>query len=256
MSQPGPISKALELPSGARFYKCALQVNPFEYLRKQQQQTGYANESDYNAAIVRACRQNGIEVIATMDHYRVASSESLRRAAEDAGIHVFPGFEAVTKDGVHILCLFDADLEVAAMERIIGDCGVYNDNTASPVGQYDVEEFLKKAWSWGGICIAAHVVMPRGGLLGKLSGKPRVNAWRSPHLLACAISGAVKDVRDDLRPILENKNADHKRERRVAVVNARDVNDPEDVARDEFSCFIKMSEVYSRRLDSSGWKAA
>ena len=243
MSQTGPIPKALELPSGARFYRCALQVNPFEYLSKQQQQTAYTNETDYNAAIVQACQENSIEVIATMDHYRVTSSESLRKAAEDAGIHVFPGFEAVTKDGVHILCLFDADRDVAAMERIIGDCGVHDDSTASPVGQYDVEEFLEKAKSWGAICIAAHVAMPQGGLLGKLSGQPRVHAWRSPHLLACAISGAVKDAREDLRPILENKNADHRRQRPVAVVNARDVNGPEDVSRDEFSCLIKMSEV-------------
>lgn len=243
MNQTGPIPKALELPSGARFYKCALQMNPFEYLRTQQQQTAYTNETDYNTAIVQACQENGIEVIATMDHYRVTSSESLRKAAEDAGIHVFPGFEAVTKDGVHILCLFDADRDVAAMERIIGDCGVHDDTTASPVGQYDVEEFLEKAKSWDAICIAAHVAMPQGGLLGKLSGQPRVRAWRSPHLLACAISGAVKDAREDLRPILENKNADHRRQRPVAVVNARDVNGPEDVSREEFSCLIKMSEV-------------
>jgi len=32
MTEADPIKRALALPSGARFYKCALQVNPFEYI--------------------------------------------------------------------------------------------------------------------------------------------------------------------------------------------------------------------------------
>jgi hypothetical protein len=31
----------------------------------------------------------------------------LRRAAIGAGIYVFPGFKARSKNGVHILCMFD-----------------------------------------------------------------------------------------------------------------------------------------------------
>ena len=36
MKPTEPIAKALTLPSGARFYRCALQVNPFDYLTELQ----------------------------------------------------------------------------------------------------------------------------------------------------------------------------------------------------------------------------
>ena len=62
---------ALELPNGARFYRCALQVNPFAYLNRYNKQTSYSSEVEYNAAIIAACQEAGIEVIGVTDHYRV-----------------------------------------------------------------------------------------------------------------------------------------------------------------------------------------
>ena len=47
---------------------------------------------------------------ALQDHYRVDESKGLVQAARAAGLFAFSGFEAVTKDGVHFLCLFDPDL--------------------------------------------------------------------------------------------------------------------------------------------------
>ena len=34
-----PLQTALKLPNGARFYRCALQVNPFAYLSRHNKQT-------------------------------------------------------------------------------------------------------------------------------------------------------------------------------------------------------------------------
>ena len=83
----------------------------------------------------------------------------------------------------------------------------------------------------------------QGGLLKKLSGQSRVNVWTSSNLLACALPGPVSNAPDGIRPILENKDAQHKRVRILAVLNASDVNDPEDLKKDGASCFIKMSNV-------------
>ena len=91
-----PVSNALELPGGARFYKCALQVNPFECLARNAKQTPFTTEAGYNKAIIQTCREKKIEVVAVTDHYRVSDSRRLVESAKDAGIHVFPGFEAVT----------------------------------------------------------------------------------------------------------------------------------------------------------------
>src|SRR5579859_7746272 len=158
------IEAALKFPNGARFYRCALQVNPFEYLVRHQKQVSYKTEAAYNSAMVDACREAKIEVIGVTDHYRVKHSHSLVRAARAAGLWAFNGFEAVAKDGVHFLCLFDPDKD-DVLERFIGDCGVHSESEKSPTGDKDTQELLDCAKTWGGICIAAHVAADGGGLL-------------------------------------------------------------------------------------------
>jgi len=235
------LKAALGLPSGARFYRCALQVNPFAYLARHSKATTYKTEAEYNTAIVSACKDAGIEVIGITDHYRVQDSTTLVQAARDAGLHVFCGFEAVSKDGVHFLCLFDAD-KVATLPTYIGACGVHENTSASPTGKLDCEELLGYQKEWVSVCVAAHVAS-EGGLLKKLSGLSRVNVWKSPSLLACALAGPVDQAPQELVPILENKNADYKRDRPVAVINASDVCDPNDFKKPGASCHIKMSIV-------------
>ena len=236
------VAGAQELPSGARFFKCALQVNPFEYLGRHGVLSQYRNEKEYNAAIIEACQDAKVEAIAVTDHYRVRSSAGLIECARAAGIAAIPGFEAVTKDGVHLLCLFDPCKQLNELERILGDCGIHQETEDSPTGKYDVVEFLAASEKWGAVCIAAHV-SHEGGLLRKLSGQSRIHAWRSPSLLACSLPGPIKDAPDDLRPILQNRNAEYRREHPVAIVNAKDVSEPSTFEDPGASSWIKMSEV-------------
>lgn len=235
------LKAALKLPNGARFFRCALQVNPFAYLSRHAKPTTFQSESEYNGAIVAACLKAGIEVIGVTDHYRVHESKGLVEAARSAGLFAFGGFEAVAKDGVHFLCLFDPNKD-HVLERFIGECGVHNTQTASPTGGLDSSELLAKAKDWEAICIAAHVAA-EGGLLKRLNGQPRVNVWKSPDLLACALAGPVSDAPENVRPILENKGGEYKRSRVVAVINASDVCSPEDLSKGGASCLIKMSNV-------------
>lgn len=237
----GRIHAALDLPNGARFYRCALQVNPFAYLERHNKKTTFTSEDEYNKAIIETCLEIGIEVIAVTDHYRVKHSGSLVRAARESGLHAFSGFEAVTKDGVHFLCLFDPDKE-DSLERFIGECGIHDTDNLSPIGSVDSTELLECSKKWGAVCIAAHVASD-GGLLRKLSGQSRVNVWTRPDLLACALPGPVEDAPEGIRPILENKDPQHRRDCAVAVLNASDVNAPEDLKKDGASCFVKMSKV-------------
>jgi energy-coupling factor transporter ATP-binding protein EcfA2 len=243
MSKADPIHNALRHPHGARFYRCALQINPFEYLARHNKSTSFGSEDEYNRAIVKACKQLGIDVIAVTDHYRIQSATRLLTEARTADIHVFPGFEAKSKEGVHLLCLFDAERPILDLERFIGDCGIHGDGNASPTGDYDVLELLERVrTSWSGVCVAAHVASD-GGLLTTLGGQSGIRAWRSSHLLTCSIPGPIADVPENLRPILENKNADYRREHPIAVINAQDVSSPDDLAKPGASCWIKMSKV-------------
>ena len=135
------LNTALDLPNGARFYSCALQVNPFAYLGRHNKPTSFKNEDEYNAAIVDACHEVGIEVIGVTDHYRADESRGLVKTARAENLFAFSGFEAVTKDGVHFLCLFDPDKD-DMLERFIGECGVHDTKTASPTGSLDSIELL------------------------------------------------------------------------------------------------------------------
>ncbi|MHB1267675.1 MAG: TrlF family AAA-like ATPase [Acidithiobacillus ferriphilus] len=235
------LNEALKQPNGARFYRCALQVNPFAYHDRHAKQTAFQNEADYNSAIIEACHANDIEAIAVTDHYRINDSRGLINAARAAGIFAFGGFEAASDDGVHFLCLYDPDKD-DRLERLIGQMGVGDHKAISPNGDKNCLKLLECVRKQGGISIAAHVAADNG-LLATLEGQPRMNAWKSPDLYACALPGPIGDAPQNVRAILENKDAAHKRERRVAIINASDVNSPEDLAEPRSSCFIKMSAL-------------
>ncbi len=234
------LEAAQKLPNGARFHRCALQINPFSYLERHDKPTQFASEAGYNAAIVQACHETDIEVVAITDHYRVDTSRTLIRACREAGLFAFGGFEAKAKDGVHFLCLFNPEKD-DALERFIGDCGVHSPSEASPLGAIDSTTLMAKAREWGAAIIAAHVAA-NGGLLHELKGQARMAAWQSADLLACALPGPVEEAPTQFRAILNNKDRQHRRTHAVAIVNASDVNGPEDLKKDSASCFIKMSD--------------
>lgn len=235
------LREALALPNGARSYRCALQINPFAYVIRHKKATHYTSEDEYNEAMVEACLAQGIEVIAVTDHYRVEESTQLTAKARAAGIFVFGGFEAVAKDGVHFLCFFDPSKD-SALERFIGECGIHDSDEISPTGSLDSEELLEHARKWESVCVAAHVASS-GGLLRTLSGQTRIKVWTSSQLVACALPGPVDEAPQGLCSILKNEDAQHRRLRRIAIVNAKDVSDPEDLKKPGASSWIKMSTL-------------
>jgi hypothetical protein len=89
MTRSQALNEALKQPNGARFYRCALQVNPFAYHGSHAKQCAFQNEADYNTAIIKACHANNIEAIAVTDHYRINDSLGLINAARAANIFVF-----------------------------------------------------------------------------------------------------------------------------------------------------------------------
>lgn len=231
---------------GARWVRCALQVNPYEYLSRHSKPDGFGDEDAYNAAIVAGCQENEVEAIAVTDHFRIGSADGLLEAAKEAGISAFPGIEVVCSDGVHLLILFEVGTNLNRIDRFIGKCGIADGEEDSPIAEHDAVSMMRLATEAGAIPIAAHVAGD-GGLL-RLKGKARMRAWRSSDLMAVALPGPIADAPDPERPILQNKNADHKRVQPPAVINANDVCSPGDLASPSHSCWIKMSEISLRAL--------
>ena len=242
-SWPDVIQRALNRPSGARFYRCALQVNPFAYLKRHGKATPHSSEDEYNNAVLEAFQDNGIEVIAVTDHYRVKTSQRLVEAARSRDLHVFSGFEAVTKEGVHVLCLFDPSEDLDRIDRFLGDCGIHDDSDLSPTGSKNFHELLEVcADTWNGVSLAAHVCSG-GGLLSTLSGQAAIKAWNHKHLHACALPGPIDDAPQSKIAILRNRNPDYQRTRPIAVINAQDVNSPTDAGKPGSVYWIKMAGV-------------
>lgn len=238
------LKAAAKRSAGAKFWKVALQVNPFDYYNrhpKPHDGSRFENESDYNQAMIASALKNGIEAIAITDHFRVGTMLGLKSEAERAGILVFPGFEANSSDGVHLLCLFPPKTPTDDLTRTIGACGVENMDMPSPIASEDCHSLLEKITKRDGICVAAHACSA-SGILHRLSGQPRIRAWTSDNLLAVALPGPREDAPQNYLSILRNIDASHRRERPVAVLNATDVSVPSDFADPSCSCYVKMFE--------------
>ncbi|HOY79379.1 MAG TPA: hypothetical protein PLN33_16300, partial [Hyphomonadaceae bacterium] len=235
------------LSVGARWHKCALQLNPFSYLVEHScVPAGITDEATYNAKVVAALVAEQIDLVAITDHWCVDSSLQLKDAVEAAGIIVFPGFEATSKDGVHLLMIFDPSAKPADINRHIGECGIPADCRRSEPGDLDAEALIGRAEAWRAVVIAPHATTG-GGLLQKLSGQTAVNVWRNPRLHAVAPGGAT--LSQAHASILSNTDSAYKRDNPIAVVNAADVSAPEDLKKPGSVCWIKLSSTTMAGLD-------
>ena len=239
---PAGIVSALGKSDGSRFYRCAFQVNPFDYCERHAKDSGFQTETEYNDAMVKSCVENGIQIVGITDHFRYDGSIALTEKLKKAGIIVFPGFEANSSEGVHILCLFPPETTPSEMNNLIGASNIRDPKVESPLSCKTCEQMLDLVQSRGGIAITAHVTS-NSGLLTTLSGSACVNAWKSEFHYAAAIPGPVNDVPEKFVQICKNKNAEYKRERQIAFVNAADVSKPEDFSKASATSLIKMTDV-------------
>ncbi|MAG32377.1 MAG: phosphoesterase [Deltaproteobacteria bacterium] len=190
-----------------------------------------------------------ISILAITDHNDVSSVPDFRAAADGHGIHIFPGFELSSSEGIHVLCIYPPETEQGQLERFLGAFNILKTGPSADLSGVTFTELLNKAHEQGGVAIAAHVTND-SGLFRKLdNGQPRVDAWRDKNLLAIQIPGLVEDLPQDVRPIVENTNPDYQRAHAaddklaLAVVNAGDITKPDDLEDHSATCWIKMSEV-------------
>ena len=235
-------------PAGARFFKCALQVNSHHYRATFRGQPSDGDATSHAQEIIEEAVELGIEVLAITDHNSVSSVAPFRAAARNRPVHIVPGFELSSSEGVHVLCLYPPDTELCRLGRYLGEFGVHDTSPSSDPSNKPFEEVLRLIHNQKGISIAAHVSND-SGLFKVLAGQPRIRAWRDENLLAVQIPGVIEDLPQDICQIVTNRNVDYVRAYApesglgVAVVNAMDVVRPEDLDDRSATCWIKMSEV-------------
>ena len=232
---------------GAKFYRCAFQVNPAHYSGSFRGTDHGLDEKAYVSAVLDKCVELDIEVIAVTDHNHAGSIELFKQEASSRQITVFPGFEGASSEGVHILCLYGPEVNEAELQRFLGQLDITDTEPSTSLSRKPLCDLLKCVKEQGGQTIAAHVTHAKG-LLNTLHGQARINAWKDPNLLCVQLPGPVGDAPVDKRPILENKNADYRRDPAtadglaIAVVNACDIASPKDLESPSATCWVKMTE--------------
>jgi len=248
LSREDPIAAALNLSAGAEFHKCALQINPHHYSVTYRGRPSGLDEANYVSALLDKAEELEITVLAVTDHNHVGGVDSIRSAAKDRGIHVFPGFELSSTEGIHVLCLYPPESTGATLERFLGEFGIRATEPSSSLCDKSFSQLLALVRAQGGMSIAAHVENDNG-LFKVLHGQSRMRAWQDENLYAIQVRGSIQDLPVDIRQIVQNRNADYARalapetNLAIAAVNARDVASPDDLANPSASCWIKMSEI-------------
>ena len=229
----------------AKFWKCALQVNPYSYA-KQYQGKGAAHglsESDYNSAIATQCVKNAIQVVELADHGSVEGVDRLRDALDAKGIVVFPGFEIASTEKVHIVCLYPSGTSVGTLNQYLGALGLSPGGAKTAPSSLACLSIAKLVFQQGGFWYAAHITGANGLLRLNQDGGGLTHIWCScDDVLAAQIPGGVDSIPDPaIQNILKNKNAEYKRSRRIALLNSKDVKRPEDLDNPRSCSWIKMT---------------
>lgn len=246
------LKAALAMPGGARWRRAALQVNPFAYHAANNRQAFVNSQADYDTEMTAALVAADVDVVGITDHWRVRESETLREALTAAGVTVFPGFEATSSEGVHVLVLFDPACSVDDVERRISECGVEATTGHSEPCSLTVVELLSRIMAWGAVAVPAHIASAKG-LLTSLQGQSRIRAWRSGDLHAVAVSGGVPE---QLRRIVNGSDSQYAREHPLAVLQACDVNEPADAIKPYATSWLKISAPTVTGLDTAFRAAA
>jgi ABC-type lipoprotein export system ATPase subunit len=221
----------------AQFWKCALQVNPVGYSEAYRGATNGMTEVEYNQSLLDKCIELNIKVVGIADHGSVDKVDTLRQALQAHGIVVFPGFEIASTEKIHMVCLFAENTTIEQLNRYLGKLDLTDpEDTVWPsrLGCLELAEIIKQL---GGFWYAAHATTANGILFQR-----SVHSWEKAELVRAAqIPGSIEDLPQEYKSIVLNLDPNYRRERAIAVINAKDIAKPNDLADPSATCWIKMT---------------
>ena len=224
----------------ARFWRCALQVNPVGYNGAYRGGDHGLDEGGYNQTLLEKCLELGIKVVGLADHGSVASVDALRQVLKPYEIVVFPGFEIASNDKTHYVCLFSEETTGQQLERYLGNLDLLDPTDGVRPSRLSSEQLIEKVDQLGGFIYAAHCTSASGLLKNRLN-----HVWKLHKLRAAQIPGSIDDLTsiegDFYRKVFLNKDDSYRRERPVAAINAKDVAKPDDLDQPSATCFVKMT---------------
>lgn len=222
----------------ARFWLCALQVNPVGYNGAYRGNEHGLSEAEYNQALLAKCQELDIKVVGLADHGSVDSVDTLRNVLTPHGIVVFPGFEIASTEKIHMVCLFSEGTTKDQLNRYLGSLQLTDPQERVRPSRLGCIQLAEKIKELGGFWYAAHATQASGILYQK-----SVHTWQRDDLVKAAqIPGPIDDLPQEYKSIVLNADPNWKRERPIAVINAKDVAKPTDLDDVRATCWIKMTK--------------
>ncbi len=223
----------------AQFWKCALQVNPSTYIQYRGE-AQHLSEDEYNEQLLQICKEEEIKILGIADHGNVDGVDKIRKLFVQHDIIVFPGFEIATTEKVHFICLFPENTTKDQLNRYLGALGLTHSENGVWPSNLGGNDLLSKVDELDGFCYAAHSIDDSGILKQKI-----IHVWQNQLLKAAQIPASIDDLKNEegnsFRQILQNKHPEYKRETPIAIINAKDVEQPETLKDPKASCLIKMT---------------
>ncbi len=221
----------------ARFWKCALQVNPHNYSNNYRGESHGLNAVKYAQELLKICRSEKVNIVGLANHGSVDDTEIIRKKLNEGGIVVFPGFEIATTEKVHWVSLFPEDTSVQQLEHYLGKLGIDKTEDRIRPSKLSGHDLLEVVERIGGFCYAAHVTS-NSGLLKKGFN----NLWTNPLLRVAQIPGRVNDLPPEYKNIVLNNNNEYQRKNEITLINAKDIVRPNDLQEPGASTLIKMTQ--------------
>ncbi len=225
----------------ARFWKCALQVNPAGYIKYRGQEQALSEDA-YNQALLTVCKEQGIKVLGIADHGNVDGVDAIRELMAQHDIIVFPGFEIASSEKVHFVCLFPEDINSQQLERYLGCLKLLDPEDGVRPSELSATQLISIVnGECNGFIFAAHCTDDNGILKNRFD-----TIWKNEGLKAAQIPNTVENLKSAesgfYHKVLLNKETHYSRERKMALLNAKDVEKPETLADPRASCLIKMTK--------------
>ncbi|GMA35600.1 hypothetical protein [Demequina litorisediminis] len=233
------INVETQAPTGARWVRAALQVNPYDYQGNPSPANSHLDEASYNSALLDECGALGISLLAVTDHWSASSAAGLVAAATARDIVALPGFEAITSEGVHLLVIFEAGTKIEDITVAMGVCGMPQDDPHG-VADKPYSEIVTSMGERGALVIPAHVNVSNSGLLHRAVGAPLQRMITHKEIHALGVTPGMPPAKDQ-ENILANKSP-YEREHPLIAIHADDIMHPDTLSTEGATTWFKMSE--------------
>lgn len=146
------------------------------------------------AAIVSACRDAGLDMIAVTDHNASENVRYVQEAARKTGLVVIPGMELCTREEVHILALFERLDQLEALQDIVyehlsgvndervfgvqavvnehGEVEGFNEHLLIAATELSLEDAVRHIHGLDGLAVPSHIDRTAFGVIGQLGFVP------------------------------------------------------------------------------------